>query len=217
MKTIIILFTFLLIALNANAQKFMLQAGINGSGWIEKTDNYENDDLVYIPRFHAGVLVDFQMKEHLDMQTGLVFTNRGYRYKLEIPDSSYRYLETTNIYYLDIPLLFKLHTEVGNAKLFAVAGGYVGFGLKALYQERLYDNNDFYRSNYFIEFGEDKNDNLKRTDYGLVGGLGLEFSDRHIIQFSAEFGLANLSPLDDNGYMEKNRVFKLSYNFILNP
>lgn len=216
-KTTQFLLLFLLFAVNASAQKFMIQAGINASGQLEKTDSYENQDLFYIPRFHVGTMVEFDMSDNINLQTGLLLINRGYRYKLEIPDSSYKYLETTNIYYLDIPLLIKAYTTVGNAKLFAIGGGYVGFGLKALYQEKLYDKNEFYRGNYFIEFGDDENDNIKRTDYGLIAGLGVEFLDRHILQFSFDYGLANLSPLEDNGYMEKNRVFKLSYSFILNP
>jgi hypothetical protein len=216
-NTILFHLLFLLLAVNANAQQFMIQAGINGSGMVEKTDSYVNDDLIYIPRFHLGAVVEFEMSDNMNLQTGLLLINRGYRYKLEIPDSSYKYLETTNIYYLDVPVLFKLHTTVGNAELFALGGGYLGFGLKTLYQEKLYDKNDFYRSNYFIEFGDDENDNIKKTDFGLVGGLGVEFSDRHIIQFSVDFGLANISPLEDNGYKEQNRVYKLSYLFILNP
>ena len=121
-NTILFHLLFLLLAVNANAQQFMIQAGINGSGMVEKTDSYVNDDLIYIPRFHLGAVVEFEMSDNMNLQTGLLLINRGYRYKLEIPDSSYKYLETTNIYYLDVPVLFKLHTTVGNAELFALGG-----------------------------------------------------------------------------------------------
>lgn len=216
-KKILIFFLLVMATSGLYSQTFFLVGGLNESGRMEKSDSYVNEDLISILRYHAGIMVDYEILDYMSLQTGLVLTNRGYRYKNEIADSSYKYLETTNIYYLDVPIQTKWFTDVGSGiQVYGLAGFYIGFGIKALYQEKTYDNNDYYRSNYYIEFGDDINDNIKRMDFGLITGAGVKFKEKHAVQISYDLGLVNISPFTDNGYKEKNRVFKLSYIYFLN-
>lgn len=106
--------------------------------------------------FHAGVKAEYALPLDFYLESGLLFTRKGYKAKFHITDAygSYGYgnsygdyeLETpktkyggcTNKYMLELPILigYKLELHKG-ISIFASGGGYIGYGLFGKYKGTL--------------------------------------------------------------------------------
>lgn len=200
--SLIVLIT--LFCLQLNAQTFRLKAGLNLSKMLFK-DNDENYDLTMNHGFHIGAIVDMPFNEFLSFESGLLFTTKGYKYE---------YKEGFNLkvklHYLDIPLTLKASRDLWKGfKIFGTAGPYVGIGLsgkaKGTIEGVSYEDN--------ITWGSSDEDDLKRFEWGLTFGGGVEINSI-IIGISYDLGLSNISANQDNGTIAKNKVLKFSIGYI---
>ena len=199
-----------LLCFESFAQTFGIKGGLNLSNMLMESDG-DKEDLKMNPGFHIGGIVDFQFTDLLSLETGLILDTKGFKFEDE--GSGYSYQEKLNLFYLDIPIVLKVSFDVGsNVKIFGAAGPYIGVGLtgkwKSVYEDQGNEDTDEEK----VEWGNTDDDHLKRLDYGLVFGGGVEIS-AFIVGISYDLGLANISAYTDYDAKIKNKVLRVSIGF----
>jgi hypothetical protein len=199
------------------AQKFGVKAGLNLSTFMIKDDdqNY-SDDLKLKPGFHLGATGEFPISGKFSFTTGLLFSTKGYKEKGEINFGSGTlgtYTGFANVNYLEVPLTPKVTFGSGTTKFYLTAGPYVAIALSGKAKIEVKSGGQTEKNSEKIEFGSD-NGELRRLDFGLTAGAGVEIENFQI-GLSYGYGLATLSNHTDNGYRVKNRLlsFSVGYRF----
>jgi hypothetical protein len=205
----ILIVAFMLSAgMESFAQIVGVKAGLNLSNMLVKDDDDTySDDLKMKPGLHLGVTAEIPLDEMISFETGLFFTQKGYKYEQSFMGETVDI--KLNLNYLEIPLQGKATFDVGGAQIYGLFGPYVGFGIAGKYK---YDDDD-----EDVEWGSDEDDSdYKRLDFGVNIGAGVQV-DAFAFGLSYGLGLANISPYSDGGFREKNRVLGISvaYRFSL--
>lgn len=188
---------------------FGIRAGLNLSNI--KISNGE-DDLSPDSKagFNVGVSMDIPMLQSLYLQTGLYYTTKGA--KFEESEDDYKYEQTLNPSYLEIPIMASYRYDFSDAAQLQVNfGPYFAYGLAGKYKETYTEDGKKDEEKEDL-FGKDKL--LDRFDAGLGIGAGFTYS-KFFIGLNYQFGLANLAQDAKNGYSVKNKNFSISvgYNF----
>lgn len=198
--------------LNSSAQTFGIRGGLNMANlWLEDWDSDDVDKKMNIG-YHVGVTVDIPLSDALSMESGLLLATKGVR--ITETDGGDKYIMSINNNYLDVPIMFKYSLGVNETmKFFGELGPYVGIALSGKEKYKTVIDGDTSTETYELDFGNDEeNDDLKRLDYGLTFGGGLDVG---IVQVGLyyDLGMANLSFYEGDG--AKNRVLRLSvlYSF----
>lgn len=194
---------------------FGLKAGTGFStARVETQDEDYSDELILKPTFMAGFILDFGINEALSIESGLQFANRGVMYKEYWNNWEYR--EITNLFYTDLPVLFKAGYVTGNTKLYIAGGPYIGVGVLGKVNYKNIDNGDVDEADSFtVKWGNDvdKHD-LHRLDYGIDFRLGAEIGKVQLGLYN-QFGLADISTSDYDGHKSNNRSFGLSIAILM--
>jgi len=153
-----------------------VKGGLNASNLYVDNVSDENARL----GFHLGLYGQPVSSETFALQLELLYSTRGTKTQYDAPiDQSIQY----NLNYLDLPVLavFKLGDAVE-----IHAGGYASYLVQA---------NIDYEGDLANGSDEIDRDNLKSYDYGLVGGVGVNFG---AIQVGARYnyGLVKLADSD---------------------
>lgn len=225
MKTTVILLSIILLSvfcLNAYAQTYGIRAGLNLSNMHFKYGNtILSQDFKMNPGFLLGPTADFPLSDYLSIETAALLSTKGFKtsdketYQSEI----YEYKSTLNLVYVDIPIALKGRIGVSdNTYLFLSAGPYVGIGISGKSKSESIYNGDKTSHEEEVKWGSDENnDMLKRPDFGLAFGGGVEIKS---FQFGIFYnlGLANISAYAEDETKIKNRVLNISagYRFIRN-
>lgn len=209
MKNLMKLFVVVIaltISTGSVAQEFGIKAGLNLANMLVKDDDETySDDLDMKPGFHLGVTAEFPIADMFSFETGLLFSQKGYKFELNMFGESWEYTLTLN--YLEIPLQGKLNYDLGGAILYGQLGPYVGIGLTGKFK---FDDEE-----EDVEWGSDEEEHdFKRLDFGLSVGAGVQISN-FTIGASYGLGLMNISPYSDDGYKENNRVIGISIGYKL--
>lgn len=203
MKKIIaisILACFTLIAVNAQAQvKFGPQVSLNISDMMMKTPQYKFSTKNVV-KYSVGIISELNISNHFLVQPGLIYSVKG---------TKYLFLNQTNKLepsYLEIPVNFMYQFDVKPAKLDVFAGPYFAYGIGG---KVTYNGGNSTKINY----GTGTNDNLRRFDYGLNFGIGIDVIN---LELKAQYGLglANLSPVSSNT-IKMARVISISLSYLL--
>jgi hypothetical protein len=195
------------------AQTIGIKGGLNLSNMIMKDDNGTySDEFKMNPGFHIGIIMDIPFSNIISLETGLLLDTKGAKEK-----DDYNGVASTwkmNLYYLDIPVTFKaLHELNSNVKLYGVIGPYIGIGLSGKMKSVVEYQGNKETDEEDIEWGNDENeDMLKRFDFGITFGGGVEIST-FLIGISYDLGLANISTYTDYGSKINNRVLKFSFGY----
>lgn len=183
-------------------------AGFSQVKWDAKVGmNFSNmtklDDAKALPGFHLGVGMDYGFSENWSLQSGLIISSKGYKYK--VGDEK----ETARPIYLDIPILAAYKFNISdNTKFVINAGPYLAFGLGGKYKEH-YDGGEDWKL-FKGENGADAE--MKRFDLGIQYGIGLELSDRYLINLTGQNGF--ISPKNyDGGKDYKNMTFSIGVGY----
>lgn len=246
MKKTLVTISSLLVAASCFAQ-FGFKAGLSSSkvNMGDFKPSYFNqelnvkEELSKATGFHAGPLIHLSPIDALGIETGLIFSMRGYEQPVETEstlDNAVAYAETfkSTMYYFDIPLTLSYKYKiVGPLKVFAEAGPYLAFGL---FGKNKYTSNES-GSNITVEeaikWGTNAEDELKkkqedieagladpidamlgykRLDYGATFGGGVILAIVKV-GIGYDLGLANINPytvMDTYKDAEiKNRVFRV--------
>lgn len=184
-------------------------AGFSQVKWDAKVGmNFSNitkyDDAKALPGFQLGVGMDYGFSESWSLQSGLLLSSKGYKYDAkDAHDYSYK----SRPIYLDIPILAAYKFNISDNMKFVInAGPYLAFGLggKCKYDEG---------GDYKLFKGEEGDDaEMKRFDLGIQYGIGLELSDRYLINLSGQNGF--ISPNNyDGGKDYKNMTFSIGVGY----
>lgn len=193
------------------AQNLILKGGLNMANLLAKDeDGIYSEDFKMNLGFHAGLTGEFPLSDALAIEVGALASTKGYKIKesflgIDIDAS-------LNTLYLDIPVNLKAYFEVAEGfKIYGAAGPYVGIGLAG----NVKATGGGETEKEAIEWGNDEDkDDLKRLDYGLSLGAGVEFKG---IQLGVSYGLglANISPYSDFDTKVNNRVLAVSLGYRL--
>jgi len=177
---VIALMSFVMIE-NASAQSARagIKGGLNASNlYIDDNVTDENARI----GFHAGVYGQLFPSDVFTLQAELLYSTKGSKavYNNVFGDQEVKY----NLNYLDLPVLavFKV------ADVLEIhAGGYASYLLGA---------NISYEGDFVNDVDEIDKDHLKSLDYGLVGGVGINFG---AVQVGARYnlGLAEIADSDE--------------------
>jgi hypothetical protein len=133
----------------------------------------------------------------------LILSSKGYKY------DENEWKETSNLYYLDIPLNAKTYFDVGGQKVFVTLGPYLGMGLLGKCKSEV----DGESESEDVKWGSSDEDDYKRLDFGVAAGAGIELNTIRI-GVSYGLGLANISPTTEGGFKISNRVIGISVAYI---
>lgn len=213
-----LLFAIIMITIStvSFAQTFGIKAGLNLSNMLMKdNDQTYSDDFKMNPGFHFGATAEIPIVEMLSFETGLLISTKGFKTSGESSESgfTYEYKTKMNLIYLDIPLTAKATFDLGGAKIYGAFGPYLGMGLTGKTKTEATVNGSSDTNSEDVSWGSDaENDDLKRLDFGVSVGAGIEISSIQV-GLSYELGLANISPYTDGGAKIGNRVLGLSVGY----
>ena len=176
-------------------------AGFSQVKWDAKFGmNFSNmtkiDESKALPGFTLGVGMDYGFNENWSLQSGLMISSKGFKFKEGDWKVKYRPI------YLDIPILAAYKFNISdNTKFVINAGPYLAIGLGGKNKET--DEEDI---KLFDKDGYD----WKRFDLGIQYGIGLELSDRYLINLTGQNGF--ISPVD-GGDDPKNMTFSIGVGY----
>lgn len=176
-------------------------AGFSQVKWDAKFGmNFSNmtkiDESKALPGFTLGVGMDYGFNENWSLQSGLMISSKGFKFKEGDWKDKYRPI------YLDIPILAAYKFNISdNTKFVINAGPYLAIGLGGKNKET--DKEDI---KLFDKDGYD----WKRFDLGIQYGIGLELSDRYLINLTGQNGF--ISPVD-GGDDPKNMTFSIGVGY----
>lgn len=149
-------------------------------------------DTKALTGFTLGVGMDYGFNESWSLQSGLMFTSKGCKEK-----DAYK----ARPIYLDIPILAAYKFNISdNTKFVINAGPYLAFGLGGKVK---YDGGGDNKC-----FGDDGWD-MKRFDLGIQYGIGLELSDRYLINLTGQNGFIDVA----DGGDAKNMSFAIGVGY----
>lgn len=225
---IIVLGTFLFTT--AKSQVYV-QGGLNLAN-ITTSNSGATQKNNLLPTFNAGLMYRSNRNEPIALEAGLLLEGRGSKSDYYITSSTDdNYIKTKfNPLYLELPVNFILRLPLeGKSNLFINAGPYVAMGIagKSKVETKLLGSVD--NSTYDIKFNDDnpttseqedaRYDRLKRFDYGLNIGAGVDFK-KVLLKVNYGYGLAKInSTQTDNSSNDKNkyRTVSISLGIPLHP
>lgn len=207
---------FCFVGIQSFAQTFGVKGGLTLSNMVEEDDEFTyDDDYETRTGFHIGATVDYPINDYLTLESGLMFTTRGFKASGE-EDGATMDIKF-NTFYLDIPIMAKTAYEVSDGIMaYGAVGPYIGIGISGKYEMEASFLGEDISEDKDIEWGSDKEkDNLKRLDLGLTFGAGVEYQS-FLLGVSYDYGFANLAPDTDDGHFAKNRGIKISVGYRFN-
>ncbi len=178
-----------------NAQDKLVTLGVK-AGVNLSTLGGDVDDMKSVFKYQVGVTADIAVTENLYILTGLDLQTKGAKYK---PESG------TNIKYN--PMYLQMPVHVGykfnlfsDLKLVVNAGPYIAYGIGG--KAKSGDES-------LKLFGDDI---LKRLDYGIGGGIGVELG-MFSVGAGYDLGLANISDIDGGKIRNRNAYLTVGVKF----
>ena len=193
MKKLVLTMLFGLIALAGYSQaRWDVQFGMNFSNMTKA------DDAKMLPGFKVGLGMDYAFTDIWSLKSGLMFESKGYKVEKD----------KVRPIYMQIPVMAAWKANITDDIKFVVnAGPYFAVGLGGKYKE-----NGGGSAKLFSSDGMD----MKRFDLGIQWGIGVELSERYIVNFTGENGF--LTPFDFpsgyNGDKPKNMNFTIGIGYI---
>ena len=216
-KSVLLLFLFLFSVLNnsLNAQllRVGLKGGLNFSTMLEASDlNTFSDVYKYNTGYNIGLVVSTPATIAVGGESGIYLNTRGY--KIDSGDDVNGVVGSVNTLWLEIPFKATKSIEFGPLTLFASAGVSGSLGLSGTMNLDVTVLGVTTPSEEDIVWGTNPDDaDLVRIDYGAVASAGLEFKS-FVIDLGYYYGLANISPYTEDGYIISSRYFSISLGYL---
>ena len=212
MKSFNIFLVVMLLAVASMGQDLIVVGGGSFSNMLARDDDeIYSGDYSFKPGVHFGLMGEVEISDNLSFLPGVILSTKGYK-KVKKDDDS-KMVTKLNLYYFDIPLQMKATFEKDAFNYFGIFGVYAGVGVAGKSSWTLKDDEDELNGSSTIEWGNDKyEDDLKRPDYGISLGGGIEISNL-LLGLTYDLGLANISSYQDYGSRIKNRVIKFSVGY----
>lgn len=176
-------------------------AGFSQMTWNAKLGmsmtNLSNTDADMKVGYTVGVGLDYQFTDMWYLQSGLNITGKGAKAgDLKI-----------KTHYLEIPVLAAAKFDVSDNMKFVVnAGPYLAFGMGGKLEEGNASMKVFSKEDGMEEAL------MKRFDLGLQYGVGLELSDKYLINLTGQYGF--IDPFKgDSGESSHNIAFMIGVGY----
>jgi len=217
----------LVFSMQTQAQvKFGVKAGMNFDNIAQ---NFAESDWETATKmrlaYNFGVTVDFGLSDDFSLQTGLMYTSKGYSINLkeEFEEDLDGYFRAS-YNYLEIPVNFTY--KISGFQVYAGPYVAIGIGGKMKYDVSFDGESESDEVKLKPVFGEvgdgdlaDDEDAFSALDYGLNFGIGYQVGPV-LINAGYSLGLGNLTPAyegdadgERNDYKVSNRVISLSFSY----
>nr|WP_067059019.1 porin family protein [Mucilaginibacter sp. L294] len=205
MKKFLLLVCCALAASTAFAQlpTFGIRGGVNFAKLTASSGNV-SASTGSTTTFAAGVFADFKVGTAVSIQPALNFTGKGGNVTL----TDFGTEGDLKTYYLQVPVNIVYHIPAVIGNVYFGAGPYVGLGVSGKAKGTDEQGNSVSED---ITFGSDGD--LKKTDFGLNGIVGIEFKGGLILGINYDLGLSNIANNTADNESLKNRVFGVSVGF----
>ena len=201
MKKVMILAIGVLFAGAANAQSIGVKGGVNFSNIIKTGDSNFNTEIK--TGFNAGIFTVIPIVKSLDFAPELMFSQKGYKTSgNSLLGGPNEYTVTTN--FIELPILAKINAT---DKFSIVVGPQVSFLTST--KESFTQGSDSYQNTIRAE-----NDNLKKSLFGGVVGVGLGLTDKISLhgRYALDFQKNNGDGTNETP-VYKNQVYQVSLGF----
>lgn len=184
----------------ASYGQFGVKAGLGVSSTLSKDNdtNFGKEFLNYKPglALHVGLGYEIDFSDMVSVEPALMFARRSFT--ADFQDQRFKY----KFNYIEMPVNVKVYfMELGDNKLYGLAGGYVGYLLSGkLDAEKL-------------DIGNKEEDDTKPLDAGINFGVGIQLFEALNVDLSGSIGVTNLSNFQTNGYKDNHRVFRLTVTY----
>ena len=162
--------------------------------------------------YNFGLTYDYGINDRLGLQVAGLISKKGYRADVDLLGSLVRGFVDIDLMYIDIPLQLKYNIDLANdKKFFLSAGPYLSYGFsgKESMGVKILGLGGGLDSDLIWGGSTDL---IERTDYGLVGGLGIDLGQVDLgLQY--RFGLANLNPIDIEGAELRQQTLSVNAGF----
>jgi len=199
-----------LFCLKSNAQTFGIKGGLSLATMLEKdNDTTVSNDYKMKPGIHFGITANIPLNSYLSVESGLIVTNKGFQ--IEVVSNGNGYLGRISLYYIEVPITLRASHKLNDEKIIFVATGpYISAGLIGKVKVITENNGKKATVEDEVDFGTDEyEDEVRLLDWGMSFGGGMEINSI-ILGVSYDYGIANISPYQENGTTSKNRVLKFS-------
>ena len=214
LRKLLIAVALCLLSLLNLAQTFGIKGGLNLTK-MHVGDDYEISRLDILPEFHVGPTLELPVNELISVNTGFILSTKGFRDNETIGEGDDAFQSDTKVivYYVDIPITVKGMFTMSDKILYGYLGPYIGAGLNGKIKSETTSNGHTEIDEEDVKFGSDADeDDIKRLDYGLTAGAGVEIKNA-LIELSYDLGIANISAYTEDGSFIKNRILKLSIGY----
>lgn len=203
LSALLIAMSMITLSTKSFSQRMTVKGGLNMSTVGYNYFDEGEESLKMNPGINLGVTVEFKIAKPLAIETGLIFSTKGFKMVQDYSDmgETYKMTGKFNLYYIDVPLNLKGSFNIGKVKVYGTAGPYLGVGLlgSSKYEETYNGETDSEKDIFdFEDLG------IKRLDYGLNAGLGFEIKAMQI-GVNYGYGLQNLIEGENS-----NSEFKLT-------
>jgi hypothetical protein len=190
-------------ALAGSAAAQDMQFGVKGGLSLAKFGGEDNDLGDVEPDIRTGVaagaFLSFPLGDRVSLQPEALFVQKGAAYALEDIDA------TLKVDYVEVPLFLKARLGGDGIRPYLLAGPYVGFRVKAEGEGEVDDENTNVT---------DLEDETKSTDYGVTGGVGVEFGSDGAFLLEARY-TRGLTSVDAREEEEANDIKNSAWLFLV--
>ena len=151
------------------AQGLGVKGGYNSSK-IRFESSFGGPKIENLPGISLGMIYNKSIGKSMAFETGLKVDQRGYKVSYE--DGNQSSTGKLNLYYADIPLLFKKYFGKKDNRIFIQLGGDLALGVFGNSKSETTKNGETEKQNEAVDWDKD---NIARVDAGLNGGLGYNF------------------------------------------
>ncbi|MFK5854769.1 MAG: porin family protein [Bacteroidota bacterium] len=181
------------------------KVGLNFAKQKVEFDGKTSDDIKSRVSFAIGGVADYAFTDELSLQPSLMLSGKGYKVDMSFDGESATAWQ--RLYYLELPINVVYKYDIGVLKIYGTAGPTFALAIGGSSKVEVDGKTETEK----IKFGDgDDDDGIKRGDFGLNFGAGVEISSFQF-ELNYNFGLMNTS-YDDNS-SAKNRVFSLSASY----
>jgi len=202
-----------LMGLEASAQTRTILVGPSFSTMLFKVDDQVYTDGYKLNTgFHVAALTEIPLSEKISIETGIFYDSKGFKIIKEDNSADEKFIGKLSLAFLDVPVTAKFRSELkGEMAVFAKLGPFIGGAVSGKQITIEKGNGDTYRDIEKVDFGNNEDtDFLRRLDYGLIIGGGLEINTI-VLGVLFDLGLANVAV--ETGDTLKTRTLKVSIGY----
>lgn len=204
-----VLFFFLMAFAILSQAQVGLKVGLNFSNMMVKDeDDHYDEDFKTLAGLHIGPTFDIPIGQKMAVQTGLLWSQRGYK----VIDKSDDFKFVASLNYIDIPLMLAYkHTLSEKMQVYAGTGLYAAVGIMGKYKWD-YDGD---KDEEDVQWGNTNSDDIQRLDLGWETNVGIQYEQVRV-NLGYLLGIYNIHAGEHvDGYQIKNRAFQMSISYLL--